>query len=73
MPSKSDARALLPAVIGHYGDPDPPRVLVPADSWKQIIIHLLITKGGDAFARVDSQYEKRAGRASLVYSRSQGL
>ena len=42
--TKSDARALGPALIAHYDDPDPdqsPFVQAPTDSWKQLIMGFL--------------------------------
>jgi len=42
--TKSNARALAPALIAHYDDPDPdqsPLVQAPTDSWKQSIMGFL--------------------------------
>jgi hypothetical protein len=42
--TKIAARRLVPALITHYGDPDPdqPANSAPTDSWKQVVMYILI-------------------------------
>jgi hypothetical protein len=37
-----DARALLPLILGRYDEPEPSNIQVPIDSWRQIIMYMLL-------------------------------
>jgi hypothetical protein len=69
--TKNDARALVPALITHYDDPDPDQpstVDAPTDSWKQAIMYFLINSDAVPPTELINKMQTDLNRTGDAYS-----